>query len=119
MFRRAAFVTPRANNQPHWCCFLLFHHRGCIIVWRGDVLHSGGAAVNGGENARLFAYIVGKNDEIPQDATYCDCWHSSKHSEVPANREYAMPCNTNRENAMPCHVDEDVLAYLESLEPLL
>ena len=72
---------------------MLFHHRGCIIVWRGDVLHSGGAAVCGGDNTRLFAYIVGKGSTIPDDETFCDCWHSSIHSEVPANREYAMPCN--------------------------
>ena len=43
--------------------------------------------------ALLFAYIVGKGSTIPDDETFCDCWHSSIHSEVPANREYAMPCN--------------------------
>ena len=43
---------------------------------------------------RLFAYIVGKGDEIPADETFCDCWHTVRCDGVPNSFDYALPsCN--------------------------
>ena len=76
--------------------------RGCIVIWRGDVLHAGGMAVPGTDNMRLFAYIVPKGAKIPKDSTYLDNYHSSRDQFVDDNSEaYAMPgCTLKRDDVV-------------------
>ena len=76
--------------------------RGCIVIWRGDVLHAGGMAVPGTDNMRLFAYVVAKGTAIPEDSTFPDTYHSSRDQFVDGNsKAYAMPgCTLGRDDAV-------------------
>ena len=53
------------------------------------MLHAGGLFCG----PRLFAYIVGRDHDIPKNATFCDGWHTSHGQELPCDIMYGMPCN--------------------------
>ena len=80
------------------------------MIWRGDVLHAGGAAVCSQDNMRLFAYIVPKGEKKPNDTTFLDCSGSSRDQFVPNDEAHAMPGCTHHdffEFDLAC-VDSDV-----------